>query len=63
MESGQVLSIFVNQKAQCLYDGGEIGSTDVVKTKPRNRCASDLNRKKTTIANDNFAIEDYRLAA
>ena len=47
MEIGQVLSIFVNQKTQCLYDGGEIGSTDVVKTKPRNRCASDLNRKKT----------------
>jgi len=27
MEIGQVLSIFVNQKTQCLYDGGEIGST------------------------------------
>ena len=30
----------------CVYDGGEIGSTDVVKTKLRGRCASDLNRKK-----------------
>lgn len=29
----------------CFYDGGEIGSTDVVKTKLRGRCASDLNRK------------------
>tara|TARA_R100000030_G_scaffold86016_2_gene69434 strand:- start:172 stop:417 length:246 start_codon:yes stop_codon:yes gene_type:complete len=29
----------------CVYDGGEIGSTDVVKIKARSRCASDLNRK------------------
>ena len=29
----------------CVYDGGEIGSTDVIKIKARSRCASDLNRK------------------
>jgi hypothetical protein len=45
------------------FYGGEIGSTDVVKTQSRSRCASDRNRKKTTIANDNFAAEDFRLAA
>ena len=47
----------------CFYDGGEIGSTDVVKTKLRGRCASDLNRKIKITANDNFVAEDYRLAA
>ena len=29
----------------CVYDGAEIGSTDVVKIEARSRCASDLNRK------------------
>jgi len=29
----------------CVYDGGETGSTDVIKIKSRDRCASDLNRK------------------
>ena len=47
----------------CFYDGGELGSTDVVKTKLRGRCASDLNRKIKITANDNFVAEDYRLAA
>ena len=28
-----------------VYDGAEIGSTDVVKIEARSRCASDLNRK------------------
>ena len=28
-----------------------------------NRCASDLNRKKLVSANDNYAHEDYALAA
>ena len=31
---------------RCIYVGGEIGSTDVVKTKLRGRRASGLNRKK-----------------
>ena len=44
------------------YDGGELGSTGD-KSNWRDRCASDLNRKKTIIANDNFAYEDYALAA
>ena len=47
----------------CFYDGGELGSTDVIKTKLRGRCASDLNRKTYITANDNFVAEDYRLAA
>ena len=47
----------------CFYDGGELGSTDVIKTKLRGRCASDLNRKIKITANDNFVAEDYRLAA
>jgi len=45
------------------FRGGELGSTGAVKTKPRSRCASDLNRKNLTTANDNFAYEDYALAA
>ena len=31
METGQVLIIYVSQKTQCLYDGSELGSTDVIK--------------------------------
>ncbi len=33
------------------------------KSKWRDRCANDLNRKKTINANDNEAFEDYALAA
>ena len=45
------------------FRGDEIGSTDVVKTKPRSRCASDLDRKILINANDNFAPQEFALAA
>ena len=47
-QNGKVVIITCNRKIAanlCAYAGGELGSTDVVKIKPRGRRASGLNRK------------------
>lgn len=50
MVIGTQLNTSVNQSNQCLYDGGEIGSTGV----------GVFNRVN---ANDNFTSVDYAIAA
>ena len=50
-----VVTSIAKTATECIFDGGEIGSTAVVKTVPRPKA-------KTINANDNFVVE-ARLAA
>jgi len=70
MATGTQLSISVSLLDQCLYDGGETGSTGLLrvneitgKERPSNMWGDSRYCPNTINANDNFASEDMRLAA
>ena len=47
---------------KCVFDGGEIGSTDAETTKV-DTVRKRRTARKTRTADENFAFEDYALAA
>jgi len=63
LDTGAVPVVSTNFVGTYSFIGDELGSTDVVKTKLRDRRASGLNRKITTTANDNFAMDELPIAA